>query len=170
MKKINWFGSTFISRPYIDLKDKSSADRYFSLLKSLWKDRDLLIVEGKTSRAGQGNDLFDTAKSIHRIIAPSKDAFSKYDELFLTIKKWSDNKLVLLMLGPTAKLLSYDLSCEGIQAIDIGHIDSEYEWFLMGALQKVKLPHKHTAEFNFDNDIDFVIDDEYESQIIADIS
>lgn len=74
------------------------------------------------------------------------------------------------MLGPTAKLLSYDLSCEGIQAIDIGHIDSEYEWFLMGALQKVKLPHKHTAEFNFDNDIDFVIDDEYESQIIADIS
>ncbi len=41
------------------------------------------------------------------------------------------------MLGPTAKLLSYDLTKRGYQAIDLGHIDSEYEWFQMKAESKV---------------------------------
>ena len=57
------------------------------------------------------------------------------------------------MLGPTAKALVGELAATGLQLVDIGHIDSEYEWFQMGATSKVKLPHKHTAEHNFDEDI-----------------
>ena len=72
-----WYGSTFISRPYIDLEDKTPSAGYFAKLKQLWQDKDLLIVEGLTSRSGVGNDLFDGARSIKRVICPSRNAYSK---------------------------------------------------------------------------------------------
>ncbi|RSJ40209.1 SP_1767 family glycosyltransferase [Streptococcus sanguinis] len=165
-----WYGSTFISRPYIDLEDKTPSAGYFAKLKQLWKDKDLLIVEGLTSRSGVGNDLFDGAKSIKRIICPSRNAYSKLDAIKQAVREYADNRLILTMLGPTAKVLVYDLVQEGYRALDIGHIDSEYEWFQMGASHKVKLSHKHTAEHNFDQDIEFRDDQAYDSQIVANLA
>ena len=165
-----WYGSTFISRPYIDLEDKTPSVGYFAKLKQLWQDKDLLIVEGLTSRSGVGNDLFDGAKSIKRIICPSRNAYSKLEAIKQAIREHADNRLILTMLGPTAKVLVYDLVQEGYRALDIGHIDSEYEWFQMGASHKVKLSHKHTAEHNFDQDIEFRDDQAYDSQIVANLA
>ena len=165
-----WYGSTFISRPYIDLEDKTPSAGYFAKLKQLWQDKDLLIVEGLTSRSGVGNDLFDGAKSIKRIICPSRNAYSKLEAIKQAVREQADNRLILTMLGPTAKVLVYDLVQEGYRALDIGHIDSEYEWFQMGASHKVKLSHKHTAEHNFDQDIEFRDDQAYDSQIVANLA
>ena len=165
-----WYGSTFISRPYIDLEDKTPSAGYFTKLKQLWQDKDLLIVEGLTSRSGVGNDLFDGAKSIKRIICPSRNAYSKLEVIKQAVREHADNRLILTMLGPTAKVLVYDLVQEGYRALDIGHIDSEYEWFQMGARHKVKLSHKHTAEHNFDQDIEFRDDQAYDSQIVANLA
>ena len=165
-----WYGSTFISRPYIDLEDKTPSAGYFAKLKQLWQDKDLLIVEGLTSRSGVGNDLFDGARSIKRIICPSRNAFSKLESIKQAVQEHADNRLILTMLGPTAKVLVYDLGQEGYRALDIGHIDSEYEWFQMGATHKVKLSHKHTAEHNFDQDIEFRDDQAYDSQIVANLA
>lgn len=164
--KAPWYGSTFISRPYMDLVDKSLSNMYFKNIKNLWDKRDILIVEGVNSRSGVGNDLFDNANSVERIICPSKNAYSKINEIESLIKKHAENKLVLLILGPTAKVLAKRLSIKKIQAIDMGHIDSEYEWFKMKATTKVKLDHKHTAEYNFDENITFIEDDTYNSQIV----
>ncbi|MDG4526668.1 SP_1767 family glycosyltransferase [Streptococcus suis] len=168
--KAPWYGSTFISRPYIDLADKSVSAGYFQSLKQIWTDKDILIVEGKTSRSGVGNDLFQEAKSIQRIICPSKNAYSQIEDILTAIQTYGQDKLVLLMLGPTAKVLAYRLSKTGMQAIDIGHIDSEYEWFTMQAQTKIKLQHKHTAEHNFDQDIIFTEDQEYLQQIVLDLT
>ncbi|MBY5014459.1 SP_1767 family glycosyltransferase [Streptococcus suis] len=168
--KAPWYGSTFISRPYMDLADKSLSATYFQSLKQIWIDKDILIVEGKTSRSGVGNDLFQEAKSIQRIICPSKNAYAQIDEIISAIKTYGQDKLVLLMLGPTAKVLAYRLSKTGMQAIDIGHIDSEYEWFTMQAQTKIKLQHKHTAEHNFDQNIIFTEDQEYLQQIVLDLT
>ena len=165
-----WYGSTFISRPYIDLEDKTPSAGYFAKLKQLWEDKDLLIVEGLTSRSGVGNDLFDGARSIKRIICPSRNAYSKLEAIKQAVREHADNRLILTMLGPTAKVLVYDLVQEGYRALDIGHIDSEYEWFQMGASHKVKLSHKHTAEHNFDQDIEFRDDQAYDSQILANLA
>ena len=165
-----WYGSTFISRPYIDLEDKTPSAGYFAKLKQLWQDKDLLIVEGETSRSGVGNDLFDGARSIKRIICPSRNAYSKLEAIKQAVREHADNRLILTMLGPTAKVLVYDLVQEGYRALDIGHIDSEYEWFQMGATHKVKLSHKHTAEHNFDQDIEFRDDQAYDSQIVANLA
>lgn len=165
----SWYGSTFLSRPYIDWVDKSQAQANIEKLRSLWQDKDLLIVEGETSRSGVGNDLFDNSKSIKRIIGPSKNAYQDLDWLYDKVMEHSANRLVLVMLGPTAKVLVKRLADSGIQAIDLGHIDSEYEWYQMKATHKVKLAHKHTAEFNYDEDIAFDEDTNYLSQIVAHI-
>ncbi|HFU4055253.1 TPA: SP_1767 family glycosyltransferase [Streptococcus suis] len=165
-----WYGSTFISRPYIDLADKSVSAGYFQSLKQIWTNKDILIVEGKTSRSGVGNNLFQEAKSIQRIICPSKNAYAQIDEIIAAIKTYGQDKLILLMLGPTAKVIAYRLSMTDMQCIDIGHIDSEYEWFTMQAQTKIKLQHKHTAEHNFDQDIIFTEDQDYLQQIALDLT
>lgn len=165
--KGSWYGSTFISRPYIDYEDKSKAKGQFEKLKSIWENRDILIVEGITSRSGVGNDLFDKVKSVKRIICPSHNAYSVVDNIQEEIMKHAENRLILCMLGPTAKVLSYNLCQMGYQVLDVGHIDSEYEWMKMGAKTKVKFSHKHTAEHNFDQDIEFIDDETYNSQIVA---
>lgn len=165
-----WYGSTFISRPYTDLENKEPATKIFSLVRTLWQDKDVLIVEGTTSRSGVGNDLFDNANSVKRILCPPRNAYEKISEITDAIRQHGAGKLVLLMLGPTAKVITADLYHEGFQLIDLGHIDSEYEWFKMGAIGKVKLKNKHTAEFNYDQDELFIDDENYLSQIIVDLS
>lgn len=166
----DWYGTTFISRPYIDLEDKSTASKSFEMLKKLWHEKDLLIVEGVHSRSGLGNDLFDGAKTIERILCPSKNAFSRLEEIKNAIRRNGKNKLVLVMLGPTAKVIAHDLYQEGYQVIDLGHIDSEYEWYKMGATSKVPLKGKHTAEFNYEDSFDKVVDAEYQRQIVEDLT
>ncbi|VPW72992.1 glycosyltransferase [Streptococcus pneumoniae] len=168
--KGSWYGSTFISRPYIDYEDKSKAKGQFEKLKSIWENRDILIVEGITSRSGVGNDLFDKVKSVKRIICPSHNAYSVVDNIQEEVMKHAEGRLILCMLGPTAKVLSYNLCQMGYQVLDVGHIDSEYEWMKMGAKTKVKFSHKHTAEHNFDQDIEFIDDETYNSQILVDLS
>lgn len=168
--KGSWYGSTFISRPYIDYEDKSKAKGQFEKLKSIWENRDILIVEGITSRSGVGNDLFDKVKSVKRIICPSHNAYSVVDNIQEEIMKHAEGRLILCMLGPTAKVLSYNLCQMGYQVLDVGHVDSEYEWMKMGAKTKVKFSHKHTAEHNFDQDIEFIDDETYNSQILVDLS
>ena len=164
------YGSTWISRPYIDNKDKSHAITQFEQIKSLFEHKDILIVEGATTRSGVGNDLFNNVLSIKRIICPSHHAFSKVDAIQQAILDHAPGRIILLMLGPTAKILAYRLSQLGYRALDLGHIDPEYEWMKMGAVTRVQLKHKHTAEFNFDQGIEFVEDEDYNSQIVVDLS
>lgn len=162
----DWYVTAFISRPYIDLASKEEAATSFRQIKSIWKGRDLLIVEGGTSRSGVGNALFSEANSVSRLICPAQNAYDKLEEILCAVKKHGKNKLILIMLGPTAKVLVYRLYQEQYQALDIGHIDSEYEWFKMGANHKVKLLHKHTAEYNYDEGIIFEEDLSYENSIL----
>ena len=77
-----------------------------------------------------------------------------------------DKRLVLLALGPAATILAYDLAKSDIRALDIGHIDLEYEWYLMGAEEKVVVKNKYTNEVFGGNAKSLVTDKEYEQQII----
>lgn len=163
------FGNTFVTRCYIDWKDKSFSKSHFELLKQIWAGRDIVIVEGKFSRLGVGNDLFESAKSIARVLCPAKNAWSEYDEILkFTIERISKDKLVLLALGPTATVLAYDLDKLGYQAVDIGHVDIEYEWCLMGAECKVPLKNKYVNEAEKGEiDEDNLKDEAYKNQIIG---
>lgn len=158
--------NAFISRPYVIYKNRSNCESKFESLKKIWNDKELLIVEGEKSRLGVGNDLFNNSKSIKRIICPSINAYSKYNEIFKAAQKYGQKKLILVALGPTATVLSYDLSREGLQAIDIGHIDIEYEWFLKKTVGKVKIDGKFTNEAINGNITDKFYNKEYDDQIL----
>lgn len=141
------YGNTFISRFYIDYIDKSKAKERIANLKRIWENQEVVLVEGKDSKLGVNNDLFDEAKKIIRILGPSENAFTKYDDIKKAVKKNSSkDTLILLALGPTATAMAYELAMEGYWAVDIGHIDIEYEWMLMGADHKVPVPGKYTNE------------------------
>ncbi|MDL2316050.1 GT-D fold domain-containing protein, partial [Desulfovibrio sp. OttesenSCG-928-A18] len=114
-------------------------------LKGLWADRDLVIIEGTKTKFGIGNDLLAKAASVRRIVAPPYDAFDKYDAILAEACKIEKNCLILAPLGPTATVLCHDLGKAGYQAVDIGHLDIEYEWILRG-IRKSPVQGKHTNE------------------------
>ncbi|MGZ0876528.1 SP_1767 family glycosyltransferase [Priestia megaterium] len=158
---------SLVTRIYIDHIDKSKAEDGFKKFKKIWNKREVIIVEGQQSRLGVGNDLFDNVVSIERIICPTTNAFEKYEEILKGIKEHDKTKLVLIALGPTATVLAYDLSIEGYQAVDIGHIDIEYEWFLKKAVEKVPVKNKYIGEINGGTEVEEVKDQKYENEIIT---
>lgn len=142
---------SLITRPYMIYKNKRRSKRLFEMFKNLWRERDVLIIEGSKTRFGVGNDLLNSAKSVSRIICPSTNAFESYDEILKQVNNYINsiddkNLLILTSLGPTATVLSYDISLRGIQVLDIGHLDIEYSWFLMQTTEKIKVPYKYVNE------------------------
>ena len=162
-------GDAFISRFYLRRKDKTLIGEYITLLKQLWEARNVVFVEGAQSRLGVGNDLFDNAASIKRILCPAQNAFDKYSDILQTIQQHvKKDDLLILALGPTATVLAYDLSELGYQALDLGHVDVEYEWYLMGTNKKVPIPNKHVNECNSLGESKLgKLENLYQNQIIA---
>ena len=128
---VKTFYDTNFTRFFVNHKDKAKSKRHIEMMKQIWQDRDVCIIEGESTRIGVGNDLLANAKSVKRILCPPTNAFDCYDEIFQTALNLVPNDtLVLCALGMTATVLAYDLSTKGYQAIDIGHLDIEYEWLL----------------------------------------
>lgn len=158
-----------ITRPYIRYKDTSISLEIFQNLKKLWDGKNVMIVEGKYSRLGVNNDLFDNSKSIKRILCPNKNAFSKYEKIYNTVKKNHNDEIVLIALGPTATVLAYDLASIGIKAIDLGHLDLEYEWFRENAKEKKAVKNKIVNEVMEQDKLEEINDKKYIDSIIEEI-
>lgn len=168
------YGNTGITRFYLAYAKNrtylNNIPKYINKLKMIWNEKDIVIIEGDKSRLGVGNDLFNNSKSIQRILGPAENAFDLYDKIYNEALKISKDKLILIALGPTATVLAYDLHNAGYQAIDIGHVDIEYEWYLRNATEKVKIENKYVNELKFgDVDINDVTDENYYKQIIVKI-
>lgn len=164
------YGSAFMSRMYMNFKDKSKSQHYFHKLREIWQNKDILIVEGEYTRSGVGNDLFKNVRSIQRIICPAEDVYDEVYEIEEAIRNNAQNKLILLMLGPTAKVIVNDLQDLNNQILDIGHIDTEYEWFKMDAKYVVSIgKNKHMAE-SVDKNLNEEDNPQYQKEIIMKIN
>ncbi|MEG1847140.1 MAG: GT-D fold domain-containing glycosyltransferase [Lachnospiraceae bacterium] len=168
MKKIYY--NAYISRPYSIYKHEKTEEAVerFYLLKKIWEKQEIVFIEGTTTRMGVGNNLFDNAKSIERIIAPEKNAFHKYNKILEAAKKFNKKKLFIIALGQTATVLAYDLALAGFWAIDTGHMDLEYEWLLKGR-GPTYIPNKYNNEVYGDEQVVEVDDAEYYNQIKIEI-
>lgn len=164
---------SFLSRPYILYKDKGNAATRFERLKEIWRDKKVLIVEGHQTRMGVGNDLLSGAKSVRRILAPSENAFAKYNDILAETKALAEEELILIALGATATVLAYDLAMNGFWAMDIGHLDIEYEWYLLNAMETCCIPYKYVNEVgggNIVSELPEHLKEKYQSEIICDLS
>jgi len=144
------YGDTHVSRFYMDFKDKSKkrVQPIVDNLRRLWEGRNVIFVEGAHTRLGTGNNLFDNAKSIRRVICPDSDAYFKIDEIQSAIMAaYNKDDLVILALGPTATVLAWRLTEKySVQALDLGHIDVEYIWYTHAAKDKMPIVGKNVFE------------------------
>ncbi|MFR2369322.1 MAG: GT-D fold domain-containing glycosyltransferase [Anaerobutyricum sp.] len=155
-----------ISRFWIPLRNKERAMDIALSLKKIWENRDLVIIEGYMTRMGVGNDLFSAAKSCRRILCPAENAFKNYTEILNAARKFPKDMLFLIALGPTATVLAYDLHINGYQAIDIGHIDLEYEWMKAKSCDHIKVKGKYVNEVEGGNIVDDCFDEVYLNEIV----
>ncbi len=108
-------------------KDKERFDRHVKNIKKLWDKRNVLFVVGKNSRFEFVPELFENVQSADYVYAPAKNAFNEYDTVLKLVKKYDpDDYLILLVLGPTATVMAYDLALAGYQAIDFGQMPGAY--------------------------------------------
>lgn len=160
------FGDTQITRPYIAYATAAHGARIFPMLRKLWDNMDILFVEGEKTRLGVGNDLFDNARSIKRVLCPATNAFDHYEEILDTVKSVWNGELILLALGPTATVLAADLADLGMRALDLGHVDIEYEWFRSGAKGHDQVAGKFTNEAAAGHEVAVCEDESYLGQIV----
>ncbi|AYE39025.1 DUF1792 domain-containing protein [Companilactobacillus zhachilii] len=169
------YGDAFFTRPYQEYSINDSLTEYkFKKIKRIWDERNILLVEGRLTRFGVGNDLLKNAHSVKRILAPEVNAFEKidciYDAVENGLKGKHDDTLVLLSLGPTATVLSAKLSNNlNVQAIDIGHLDIEYEWFIRRATKKIPIKGKYVNESINSKFIESKVNKKYLSEIVDEI-
>ena len=64
--KVPYLNSCF-TRFYMGHR-QCDVEKYIKLMKEIWEKQNICIVEGTNSRLGVGNDLFENAKSISRIL------------------------------------------------------------------------------------------------------
>lgn len=166
------YHNAYITRPYALFADNGTDAplKRFEQLKQIWEGRRVIFVEGELTRLGVGNDLFDNAADIRRIEAPATSSFDRYDEILQTALKYAEKDVLFLTaLGPAARVLVYDLFCAGFQAVDIGHADLEYEWYLNGTGERSEVKTKYNNELRGGDQVENVEDNEYFAQIIEKI-
>ena len=134
--------NTSVSRFYYALEDKSKCGEWIEGIRQIWKDKDVVVVEGERTHNGVGNDLLDTARSVERIIGPASDAYGKMDEILACCRQYPKDRLFLVSLGVAAKFFTETMFLEGYRVLDIGNLDMEYEWYLKQTDQKSPIP-KH---------------------------
>ena len=95
-------------------------------IKKIWNKKKVLFVVGRDSYFLYEKRLFDNVKSAKMLVVPGKSSFNEYDSILGKIRTFDKEYLILLSLGPCATVLAYDLSKEGYQALDIGHLPNSY--------------------------------------------
>lgn len=164
------YSDAYITRPYVLYKDvfSDAPRKRFEALKKIWMGKKVIVVEGAQTRLGVGNDLFSGMASLERIVAPATSSFDRYEDILREcLKQGYRADLFLLAIGPSSGVLSYDLTVQGFQAVDVGHIDLEYEWFLAGKGCRVPVPYKYNNETEGGDCVEPLQDPVYEASIIA---
>lgn len=124
--------STEFTQLYMMYRDDIDMGKYFENIKRIWKDRDITIIQGEGVTKDFKNNIFEHAKSIDYIFGPAQNAFFEYEKIISKAKQVDKDRLILIILGPTATVLAYDLAKEGYQALDIGHTAKDYEFYKNG--------------------------------------
>ena len=155
-------------KSYFPYKNREDTWKRIKMIKKIWEQRDVVIVEGDKTRAGYRNDLFENSRTLRRILCPTSNVFNKYTEVLDSVSKVEKDCLILVVLGAVSNLLVYDLLQKGYQAIDIGQIDMDYEWYRVGAKKRVPIPDRYVSQLP-PAEIAEVNDREYLEQIIDQI-
>lgn len=101
---------------------------WYDKWRSIWDGRDVAVVCGDRVFSKIKCNIFDNAKRVQYVFTPSEHAFDDYNTIYNKIKTFDKKTIVCLIVGPTAKVLAYDLTVkEGFRCLDIGHLAKDYD-------------------------------------------
>ena len=106
---------------------KYDFENYYQRMQKLLEDKDVTIVCGEGVLDRLEYQALDVCRSVEYIQAPSMNAYSQYDTILQQVLATDKTRLVCVVLGPTAKVLVYDLVKAGYQAWDMGHYFKDYD-------------------------------------------
>ena len=124
------YAATEVSLAHSVFRPAFDRRAYFDKFRRVWEGADVVLVHGEGIFDRLSHDIFDNAASIDHIIAPRQDAFEQYDDILHRVLQAPKGSLILLVLGPTATVLAFDLHRAGYRALDLGHIAKSYDWWL----------------------------------------
>lgn len=133
------YGNTLVSR--INVFEECSLQN----IKKIWEGRDVIFVYSMRGRFVKDSRLFDNIKTEEDIEIPPINAFDNYDEILKNCLKKKKESLFLISGGAMATILAYDLSMNGYQALDIGHLPNCYHEFL-GEIETPELLPREKGE------------------------
>lgn len=102
-------------------------EAYYNRMQKLLSGKAVTVICGAGVLDKLQYQALDVCKSVEYVYGPSMNAYSQYDNLLEQAKRIDKNRLVLVILGPTAKVLVYDLHKAGYTAWDIGHYLKDYD-------------------------------------------
>jgi glycosyltransferase family protein len=167
----NVFLDASFTRVITEIRDAYEIQQVIDQTKKIWARKKVLIIEGSGTKFGVGNDLLKSASSVHRIVSPAVNAYSKIEDIresideFLKKQDNLEEMVLLIALGPTATVLAGDFGSV-VQTIDIGHFDLQYEYLKKGSHKRVAIINKYDNELANGNNYMNSSDDKYESEIV----
>lgn len=118
---------------YMSQKSVAFCKKRFKKLQTLFANKKLLIVAGETVFKNISHDFFANAAQKEFLFAPRINAWAHFDSIMQRILTYPKDFLVVLILGPTATVLAYELSKLGYVAYDTGHVPKDYDAFMKNA-------------------------------------
>ena len=104
--------------------------RHFAMMQSMFEGNEIAVVCGENVLKQIKYNAFDVCKSVEYLFMPGKNAFEKYDLILEKVLKINSKKIICVILGPTAKVLVYDLYKRGRKAWDMGHYLKDYDSYM----------------------------------------
>lgn len=120
--------SAGITQPYMSFL-QYDFENYYNKLRTLWNNRNILIVCCSGVIDNVKYNIFDNALKIDYFRIPSTNAYKDYAKIYSNINNYEKDTLIVLMAGPCAKVLADDLSKDGYRALDLGHLMKDYDWY-----------------------------------------
>lgn len=108
---------------------KPENDYIYKQLRKLWNKKEIVLVGCREAHQKITYNIYDNASKETWIYTPNKNAFNEYDNILNQIKQHPKTSLIILMVGPTSKVLADDLSKLGYTALDMGHIAKSYDFY-----------------------------------------
>lgn len=125
-----------LDTPYCDagftgynIPTNQSRAKLFSALRSLWDNKHIITIGCQNAFQTQQHNIFDNAFKQEKLFVPNTHAFRMYKTVLNDLLQADPSALIILMCGPLAKILAYDLCTAGRRALDLGHIAKSYNYY-----------------------------------------
>jgi glycosyltransferase family protein len=128
------YGNSFATR------ESAFHECKLSTIQKIWDGRKVCFIYGEGGRFNHNSEIFNNIESKEVIHVAPTSAFDNYDEIYQRCLGLEQDTLFLVAAGPMATVLSFDLSRNGFQSIDVGHLPNSYDEFLGLIVSPESLP------------------------------